>query len=120
MILRYLIIFSIVIQSISFAEPLNWVQCNMLKIEKMQCCKTPESCCCNKPSGCKCAIKKPKTGQSLDKENIISKNSSNDEINEYFQKSIISVLYKLISTQNFKFNFNLKTYQAYINLPLLA
>ena len=120
MILKYFIIFSVIIQSISFSEPLNWLQCNMLKIEKMQCCKAPESCCCNKPSGCKCAIKKPKTVQSVDKENIISHNLSNDEINEYFQKSIISVLYKLISTQNFKFNFNLKTYQAYINLPLLA
>jgi hypothetical protein len=115
MIIRVLIIFSIILQGFNFAGSLNLSQC---KILKSKCCETPKIYCCKKSNICKCTIKKPFSSPAQKKEIIISKNT--DELCESQKNQIDFVLQLFNSASKFQTNFNLKTYQAYTNLPMLA
>ena len=119
MIYRFILIISILLQSFSFADSINLSQCNLLKFEKSQCCKKPTTCCCIKSVTCKCTIKKPISSPAQKKE-IILCNTADDDISENQQNKIHFVPQLINSVSNFHVNFNLKTYQEYINLPLLA
>jgi len=120
MITKLIIIFSIILQSVSFADSIILAQCNMLKIAENQCCKSPKTCCCTKAKTCKCSIKKPIATPTNKKDCIFSKISVHDDILANVQKPFYFVQNILVLIQKFNFNFNLKTYQEYINLPLLA
>jgi len=119
MIFRFIIILSIIFQNFSFADSINLSQCNLLKIEKSNCCQKPTICCCKKSVTCKCTIKKP-TSSSVQKKEIILSKTTDDDNSEAQQNKIQIVSQKINSVTNFQVNFNLKTYQEYINLPLLA
>jgi len=120
MIIRLLIVFSIIFQGFNFAGSLDISQCKILKFEKSNCCETPKTCCCKKSNICKCTIKKPVSNQDNSQELIISKTNDSNELNELSHISTFITKSDFTFSQNFIFNFILKTYQAYTNLPLLA
>ena len=120
MIIRLLIVFSIIFQGFNFASPINISQCKILKFEKSQCCQIAKTCCCIKSNTCKCTIKKPVSKLDNSQELIISKTNDSNELNELSHISTFITKSDFTFSQNFIFNFILKTYQAYTNLPLLA
>ena len=120
MIIRLFIVFSIILQGFNFVGFRHLSHCKILKFGNSQCCQTLKTHYCKKSNICKCTIKKPISNLENAQKLIISKMEDFNELKELSHASIV------ISNPNFSFsqivifNFNLKTYQAYTNLPMLA
>ena len=85
-----------------------------------QCCKNKSTCCCKNTTPCKCSIKTSTTHKDLPGDSALPKTKTNSNNLDIIISSIEFKTTQIINIQLFQNLNNLKDYQAYINLPLLA